>query len=58
MGRDASLLQQSETAASENRLCALAADDEPDSREAVAVLLRWCGYDVKLAADSEQALQS
>lgn len=40
-----------------NRLCALVADDEADSREAVAVLLRWCGYDVKLAADGEQALQ-
>lgn len=40
-----------------NRLCALAADDEADSREAIAVLLRWCGYDVKLAADGEQALE-
>lgn len=40
-----------------NRRCALVADDEADSREAVAVLLRWCGYDVKLAADGEEALE-
>jgi CheY-like chemotaxis protein len=40
-----------------HRLCALAADDEADSREAIALLLRWCGYDVKLAADGEQALE-
>jgi len=40
-----------------NRLCALVADDEADSRDAVALLLRWAGYDVKLAADGEQALE-
>lgn len=40
-----------------NRLCALLADDEADSREVLALLLRWCGYDVKLAVDGEEALE-
>jgi CheY-like chemotaxis protein len=39
-----------------NRLCALVADDDADSRDALALLLRWCGYDVKLAADGDEAL--
>lgn len=39
-----------------NQRSALVADDDADSREALALLLRWCGYDVHLASDGQQAL--
>jgi CheY-like chemotaxis protein len=39
-----------------NRRCALVADDEPDSRDALALVLKWCGYEVLLAGDGNQAL--
>ena len=40
-----------------NRPRALVADDDLDSREALALILRWCGYDVQLAGDGQQALE-
>jgi CheY-like chemotaxis protein len=41
-----------------NKRCALVADDEADGREALAVLLKWAGFEVHLASDGEQALEA
>lgn len=35
----------------------LVADDDPDIRELVALSLRHCGYDLRLAGDGEEALR-
>jgi CheY-like chemotaxis protein len=50
--------RNAEAGAKLNRRCALVVDDEEDSREALAILLRWVGYDVHLAADGEAALDT
>lgn len=35
----------------------LLVEDEPNARDACEIYLTWCGYDVRVAADVEEALQ-
>ena len=41
-----------------DRWCALVVDDEADSRDAIAILLTWAGYEVHVASDATGAMKA